>query len=508
MSSPTPAPATSTTALKLWFEAYRVEVFIFAVAFAALAMFSGQRFLRQSGAPHFVYQSKAFLEGRLDIDAEVLPNFEDWACVRQVNNVPTRCTRPLQPGDKWFSSFPWFPSVVMAPFVALHGYQFNDTSFGVIVAALALALFYWLLRTLTAEEASGRAPHENVALALLLGFGTLFWYCAIRGEVWFSAEVMGVAFTALYVRNALGARRPVLAGAFWSMAVLTRTPLVFTGLFFFLEAVAPTRGERVKELKAFFSAPGTKWRPLRDFVLGAAPLGALAVALNLARFGHVGEFGHSFFFENRVNRDIDSLGLFNVAYLLRDLDAAFLKLPMLKGEPLKLFYDAWGLSLFITLPTLALLFTRPEAPKRAWALVGAMVAALVTSALFPPLPGGEPIGSRMAAAWVVLAGTLATFVYVAWLTAKDTQTSRLFVPLCLTVVACAAPGLLYQNSGYAQFGFRFSLDYTPYLMLLLAVSGWNLKKPLPLALAALAVVVNFWGAVGFSGYTELIRGWH
>jgi hypothetical protein len=28
-----------------------------------------------------------------------------------------------------------------------------------------------------------------------------------------------------------------------------------------------------------------------------------------------------------------------------------------------------------------------------------------------------------------------------------------------------------------------------------------------MALALLSVVVGFWGAVGFRGYTELVRGW-
>jgi hypothetical protein len=81
------------------------------------------------------------------------------------------------------------------------------------------------------------------------------------------------------------------------------------------------------------------------------------------------------------------------------------------------------------------------------------------------------------------------------------------VPVLLTVVACMLPGLFYQNTGYAQFGFRFSLDYTPWLLLLIPLGGWSWKKPLPMALAALAVAAGFWGAVAFRGYTELVRGW-
>src|SRR2546423_15623661 len=61
---------------------------------------------------------------------------------------------------------------------------------------------------------------------------------------------------------------------------------------------------------------------------------------------------------------------------------------------------------------------------------------------------------------------------------------RLWVPLWLTTAAVAIPGFFYQNTGYYQFGYRFSLDYTPYLVLLLAIGGRALAGPfsvLPLA---------------------------
>ena len=426
------APHPYVTAFKLWLTAYRTELVLFGVTFLALSMFSGQRFLRQSEAPHFVYQAKAFLEGRLDIDPQVLPNIEDWACVRQENGVPTRCAGPLQPGDRWFSSFPAFPALVMLPFVAINGYQLNDTSFGVFIAALAVALFHSLLRVVTEKEGLDRPVGENTALALVLCFGSVFFYCAIRGEVWFSAEVMGVALSCLYARNALQARRPVLAGLFFSMAVLTRTPLLFTGIFFVLEAR--------RAAKADFN------RKLGLFAAGAAPLGLLGAWFNVARFGSPAEFGHRFFYNNRVNLDIDTYGLFHPHYLMRNIEAAFLKLPKLHTAPFGLEYDPHGLSLLLTLPLLVLLL----APK-----------------LRPAL----------------------------WKT------------VLVTVACCALPGLLYQNDGYMQFGFRFSLDYTPWLLLAFALSGYRLRTPSVAALAGLGVLVNFWGAVAFRGYTEYVRNW-
>jgi hypothetical protein len=501
------APRLTTTALRMWARAYRAELVLFALSFFILASFSSFRFLRQSAAPHFVYQAQAWLEGRADVDAAVLPNLEDWACVREAGGVRKRCEGTLLPSDRWYSSFPSFPSVVMLPFVALNGYQFNDTSFGVLIGALAVALLYSLFRQVSEHQGTGRSELENGALALLLGFGTLFFYASIRGEVWFSAEVMGVALTALYVRNALGARQAELAGLFWSMAVLTRTPLVFTIVFFLVEAVCPTKGGRVDEVRRFLSGRAPEAvRRVGRFLLGALPLGLLGALYNFERFGSVTEFGHRFFFNNRVNADIDTYGLFHARYLLRNLDAAFLKLPLLSGNPVQLGYDAWGLSLFLTLPLLALAFVPKARVKQAVTLVGLMAGTLLLSGLLPNV-GPDPLGNRSVVLWLALCATIGTCAWFALQWIREANAPRLLVPVALTLIITVLPGLFYQNTGYAQFGFRFSLDYTPYVFLLLALSGWNFRRPLPLALATLSVIVNFWGAVAFRGYTELVRSW-
>ncbi|MBI5542327.1 MAG: hypothetical protein HY901_00435, partial [Deltaproteobacteria bacterium] len=193
-SSLAAAPGLSARAWA-FLKAHWIPIAIAVVCAVILGLFSWHRFLHQSKAPHFIYQAMAWLEGSLDMGVDP-PNQEDWVKI----------------GDKFFQSFPAFPAVVMLPFVALHGYQFNDTSFTVFMAAIGLALFFLLLRRLSRDGESGRNELENVAFTGLLGFGTLFFYCAIRGEVWFTAEVMGVGLTSLYVCFSLKARRPIVAG--------------------------------------------------------------------------------------------------------------------------------------------------------------------------------------------------------------------------------------------------------------------------------------------------------
>jgi hypothetical protein len=311
---------------------------------------------------------------------------------------------------------------------------------------LAVAFFFSLLRFLSQEREILRDRRENVAIALVLGFGTVLFYCTIRGEVWFTAEVLGVWLTTMYVRNAVRARRPLGAGLFFSMAALTRTPLVFAGLFFVLEAVLAGKEDRWEQVRALPRHWEPVLRKIGLFALGAAPLGLAAAAYNQYRFGSLTEFGHRFLYNNRVNADIDRWGLFDVQYLGRNLEAAFLKLPQLQLDPLRISYDPHGLSLLLTLPLLVLL-------------------------LIP----------------------------------REHRSIEL--PLWLTVAVCALPGFFYQNTGYMQFGYRFSLDYTPYLMLLFAASGWSLQNRWVQGAIALGLLVNFWGAVAFRGYTEYVRNW-
>jgi len=89
--------------------------------------------------------------------------------------------------------------------------------------------------------------------------------------------------------------------------------------------------------------------------------------------------------------------------------------------------------------------------------------------------------------------TTPLFFYLLWPREKP----RLHRALWLTTALVAIPGFFYQNSGYYQFGFRFSLDYTPYLFLLLALGGRTFTR-LFIAAALLGVAVNALGAAVFN----------
>jgi hypothetical protein len=68
--------------------------------------------------------------------------------------------------------------------------------------------------------------------------------------------------------------------------------------------------------------------------------------------------------------------------------------------------------------------------------------------------------------------------------------------LLACVALVALPTLFYQNTGWVQFGYRFSNDYAPFLFALLALVGPSLRGSFMLA-SAFAVIVNFFGALTF-----------
>src|ERR1051325_9879330 len=215
----------------------RVELVLFIGSLIAYAVSSGGLLAHQSLAPHFVYQADAFLHGQLALTVPRPPNLNDWVFL----------------DGRWYVSFPPFPAVLMMPFVAIFGISFHDVAFTIGFAAAHAALLHALLRRLQ----PARAEWEHAAFALIYGVGTLAWSCGIRGEVWFTAETVGVTLTLLYLHASLEARWPILAGLAVACAAITRTPLAFSAIFFVFEALFGCSALRAPPVagKAGSSAP-------------------------------------------------------------------------------------------------------------------------------------------------------------------------------------------------------------------------------------------------------------
>jgi hypothetical protein len=327
---------------------------------------------------------------------------------------------------RYFISFPPFPAVAMMPAAALWGYDTNDVLITVLFAALNAVLVWFLLLLLERRGYMARSLGEKLWIVALFAFGTVAFFSSVRGEVWFTALVIGLTLHLAYLMAALDARRPFLAGVFLALGFATRTPLLFAAVFFGLQLLAPASGER-------YSWP-TIAKKVALFAIPCLAVGVLLMLYNEARFGSYGEFGHAYLVEG-TRDSIRRHGLFSSWFLNRNLAAAITNLPVITLSEPYVHITRHGLSLFAATPAFLLLLW-PQRRGRLWAVLVASTAAV------------------------------------------------------------AVPGLFYQNTGWAQFAYRFSLDFTPMLIALFAVDSRPVTRRVA-ALIALAIVVNVFGAITF-----------
>jgi hypothetical protein len=457
---------TKTDAPTRWgrlLSGWRGFVILYLVFAGAYLGASGGRLRGHSMYNHYVYLAEGWLHGRLALAGQP-PNENDWAKVdvftlkdgRELRG--TYGSRTGGPTDRFYPlhgpsvtvpeteiaarssiryvSFPPFPAVLMVPFVAIWGLQFNDVLFTALWAALNPALLFLLLRELRRRGLSRRSVSDDLWLTAMFGVGSVYYFCSVIGQVWFTALIVGVTVSIGYVWASLDAERPALAGLCMGLGFATRPSWLYAVPLFLWEAVRVSGGWAALKVPA-------GWRTLVPrlvrFAVPVAVIGAVLAWHNWARFGSPFEFGHRFLnvqWQERIGR----YGLFNYHFLSRNLAAALVLLPRIMTHAPFVKISQHGMSLLVTSPNLAY-------------------------------------------------------------TVMPQERNHLTRPLWLTIAAFAIPGLLYQNSGYIQFGYRFSLDYMIYFMVLLAIGNRRFTR-LFKALVVVAFGINLFLAITFDRYME------
>ena len=404
---------------------------------------------------HYVWQADAWLHGRFDIAWPV----SDGAVRNDYYHdiLPARG----QPGLGTIP-YPPLPAVVLLPFVAAFGIGLDAESVAAAVGALNAALAWLVASRLTSR------PSTALAAAVFFSFGTVAWIAAGRGTTWYLAHDVAMACTfgailaTLSVGDLTGAGRPrrlFLAGLLLGLATLARLTVVFGAPFAAFgalldhEAGLPDRAHRLA-------------RAIRS----AAPVGlglALPIAALLAY--NLGSTGH----------------LFQPAYeeLYRTETPALESLRHLDWNIVDPRYIPQNLAIMLLEPpTLTrqcgVLATARECPDAAKMLT-----------LTP-----DPLGMSL---------LLTSPGWLVGLAALRRPRTRLAVAAGTAVAAIAVVDLMHFSQGWVQFGYRFSNDWAPFGLVLVALGLERIGlRRWTLALIGVSIAVVLWGAT----WAELF-GW-
>lgn len=433
---------------------------------------------------YFDHLAAAFLDGRLYLE-----------------DPPGQSDLTLHDG-RWYVPFPPLVAGLMLPWIAAFGpASMNSVWFSTLFGVLNVTLLARILDELAARRWITLSVGGRVWLLALFAFGYLHWQVAIEGSVWFLSHTCCVTFVALAVFLAIKCEHPWLPALALALAIWGRPTVIFTWPLLagivaqkFLDRTAtadPRAGRDTPDdssvrhggralqsanrtlprsfIRLLLTPPLPRWSALSAIPLLVSIAGM--AWYNYARFQNVFDFGYA---RQKISAEVMSdlaRGQFHIAHLPRNLHVFLFGAPRWyepENHPdwhLPLPNDK-GMSLFLTTPALLYVFRLWPRRRRNDA------ASPIQSLSDQPIESATAHSSQSPASPAVLI-------------------SSCWISIAITLV----PLLLYYNTGWRQFGYRFSLDFILPLMIILAAAvGMKTTRCLR-TLILFGVFVNAWGVI-------------
>ncbi len=270
------------------------------------------------------------------------------------------------------------------------------------------------------------SKEDSLVWAYAFCFASAYLGVALRSWSWWFSHVVASVLVFLIINEYLQKKRFLLLGILFGSLLLTRVP-AFLGILLILVDIVISKA------------------PIRKRLLGASsllfPVGISILLLglyNYVRFHNFWEQGYWFqILHPSLLRTIHTFGLFNLIYLPTNLYFFLISIPQLILDP-----------------------HYPNAPQ------------------FPILKANA---SGM--------GILVTSPYFLYLFLLK-NTDRLSKMLLITSLVIATPIFLYYGIGYRQFGYRYSLDFLPFLFWLLVKNYREQKGTLSPAFKLIIILTS------------------
>ncbi|MEP7378198.1 MAG: hypothetical protein ABI725_01405 [Chloroflexota bacterium] len=380
------------------------------------------------------------------------------------------------------------PAFMLVPLVVLFGPDINQTLISALVGAFTMVVIFAITRRFASDL------RTQLALTVLAAFGTTMWYSAADGSVWHFAHITSVMFLFAAIWATVDRRNALLAGVFIGVAFTCRPSTLLAGVF---------------PLIAFAdmwldSSPGTplvrriNFRPLLAMGLGVAPFLALTGTVDYLRFGNPFETGYNLseqIYQTNLAGVYDQ-GIFALSYIPRHIPVVFEAMPNFSTQGSFMWPSYGGTALWVISPALLLACFvhlrryRPAALLGAAALILAGVVMLIAAVghglqLTDWSTASLPFALHLLPFWLLIGLAIALALGL-----RD----RLAIAAWAAVVIIALGDWMFAATGWAQFGYRYGLDFIPFLWLL-AVKAVPRVRWHHMLLIGMSVVMNLWGVL-------------
>ena len=381
------------------------------------------------------------------------------------------------------------PAFLLVPLVLVWGLDVNQTLISVVLCGVTAVLAFAITRRFTEHLPT------QLGLTALAMFGTTLWFSGSSGDVWHFAHATTVLFLFATIYATVVMRNPLLAGAFVGAAFMCRPSAGLAGVFPLV--ALSDQWLVIDRARSWWRS--IRLRPLVELAVGVAPFVVLFMALNYLRFGSPFESGYSFGEQVHQTNLAGTYpyGLINPAYIPLHVDLFWKGMPIFNGNG-SFVWPSWaGMAMWATSPAL-LIGAFAHLKRFSWApliailgLIGAVAYIVIGSVARQlhladfALAASLPFGLELWPFWLLIGAAAALAVGL-----RD----RLVIATWAAIIAIALFDWMFAATGWAQFGYRYGLDFMPFLFLLVVIAVRRLRW-YHVALIAASIVVNTWGVL-------------
>lgn len=266
---------------------------------------------------HYLYLAKSIINSRVDIP-----------------DLPSFYHDKIEFEGKVYIPFPPAPSFILVPFLLINN-SITQQQVSILIGSLDIALLYLLLLNFASKK-------NSILLSIFFGFGTPFFWSSLVGTTWFFSHVVTIFFLILSLILHFK-QKNFWSGIFFALAVLTRLPLILSGIFYLLQLFKT-------KIKLLY------------FLIGASVFIPIFLMYNFLRFGDILETGYGKVYDYYNNSGIkvsilENFGYFNYKNVPLHLYTFFIMPPnvsITEGLVNNLKPSPFGMGILFTSPLLFL----------------------------------------------------------------------------------------------------------------------------------------------------------